>query len=93
MLGEPHETAHADDLHHHEEDGSVHYDVSADSLEHADEHSACLQFSLLALNGTVFGAKPVSLGDYPDPASYLPNPFLDAPQRPPAFAPGFAAGG
>ena len=88
-----HEISRADDLHHHEEDGVAHYDGSDESLEHAYEHSAGVQVSVLSFYGVFLGSKLVSLGDYPDPATHVPNPFLDDPQRPPAFAPGLAAGG
>lgn len=92
-LGWAHEPAHSDDPHHHAEDGAAHYDESDESLAHADEHSAGLQLSILNINGFFFGATPASPGQYLDPASYIPDPFLDEPQRPPAFAPGLAAGG
>jgi hypothetical protein len=89
-----HEFEHAEDLHHHhEDDGSVHYDNSDESLEHADEHSPANQLSFLSPGIVSFEQAAVSVADYPDPASALPNPCLDDPPRPPSFAPGLAAGG
>ncbi len=93
MAGLSHEMEHAAELHHHEGSGAIHYDDSEASIAHADEHSAAAQFSLLNGASMIVSASPFSFADYPDPASYQPDPFLDDPQRPPAFAPGLAAGG
>lgn len=79
--------------HHHEDGGSVHYDESDESLDHALEHSSPLQpagFGLPRL--TVPPEQAVSeLGPYV--AQAVQEPFLDGPHRPPAFALGHAAGG
>lgn len=79
--------------HHHEADGSVHYDDSEESLDHAQEHSSPMQpvgFGVLRL-----AIPPEQAGS--EPGSYLaqavPEPFLDGPHRPPASALGHAAGG
>lgn len=89
-----HDTDPAAQLHHHhEEDGSVHYDNSDESVEHADEHSAAPQLIVLASSVMQFSHVAATLADYPDPASYLPEPCLEDPPRPPSFAPGLAAGG
>lgn len=79
--------------HHHEEDGSVHYDESDESLDHAQEHSSPAQpagFGLPSL--TVPPEQPVS-ETKPYLARPVPEPFLDGPHRPPARTPGPAAGG
>lgn len=93
LAGVSHEIEHLGDLHHHGDDGSIHYDNSDESIAHADEHSAATQLPLLNPAAMLFSASPASLAEYPDPASHLPNPCLDDPQRPPSFAPGLAAGG
>ena len=79
--------------HHHEEDGSVHYDASDESLDHVQEcssHSQPFGFSLPQLT-----VPPEEAASEPDAylARTVPEPFLDGPHRPPAFAPGPAAGG
>ena len=88
-----HEAERLTEMHHHDDHGSVHYDDSDESAAHADEHSAVVQVSLLNRSNLAFEVSLFSLVDFPDPASYVPKPFLDDPQRPPAFAPGLATGG
>ncbi len=89
-----HVADHPEDLHHHHEnDGTIHYDESDESLQHAHEHSTPSPL-LLPSAGLVSLLQDVaSVADYPEPASYIPDPCLDDPQRPPSFAPGLAAGG
>ncbi|MGJ9417911.1 hypothetical protein ACHAC9_09115 [Massilia sp. CMS3.1] len=89
-----HEVDHDESVyHHHEDDGSVHYDDSAESVEHTQEHASPLQpvgFGLARL--IVPSEQAVSeLGSYL--AQAVPEPFLDGPHRPPACALGHAAGG
>ncbi len=93
--GLAHGIAHAEAQlhHHHDEDGSVHFDDSDESLKHSGEHSCATQCSLISGELTKFAQLKVSLAHAQAPPSALPNPFLDDPQRPPAFAPGLAAGG
>jgi len=88
-----HEIDRSDELHHHDDGGAIHYDGSEQSVAHADDHSAPVQFSALNRAAILFGLSPVSLADYPEPVSTIPEPCLDDPQRPPSFAPGLAAGG
>ena len=88
-----HEIERLAESHHHDGHGSVHYDESDESVAHADEHSRVLQLSLLNRVSTAFRVSLSALVDFPDPASDVPNPFLDDPKRPPAFAPGLATGG
>ena len=89
-----HDTERVQDLHHHHDDGSaIHYDDSEQSVAHADDHSAPVQFSALNRAAITFGVSPVSLTDFPDPVSTIPAPWLDDPHRPPSFTPGLAAGG
>ena len=93
VAGLAHEIERSEELHHHDDDGSTHYDDSDESVTHADEHSTPAQLTLLQPADLLFNLSPNSLADYPDPASHIPDPCLDAPQRPPSFAPGLAAGG
>ena len=79
--------------HHHEDDGTVHYDESDESLDHAHEHCSSSQPVGFGFPRLVLPAlQPVS-----EPGPYIaqavPEPFLDGPHRPPAFALGHAAGG
>ena len=92
--GTIHQLAHVDDVHHHHhDDGKVHYDESGESVQHSHEASASAQHLLPKAMSVLFTPLLMSLGDRADPPSYIPNPYLDDPQRPPAFAPGLAAGG
>jgi hypothetical protein len=89
-----HVADHPEDLHHHhEDDGTIHYDESDESLQHAHEHSTPSQLLLLSPGLLPFTAHAACAADFPDPASHIPDPCLDEPQRPPAVAPGLAAGG
>lgn len=70
--------------HHHEEDGSVHYDESDESFEHAQDHSSPSQPVGFAVARMVLPAEqPVC-----EPGLYVAQavaePFLDGPHRPPA---------
>ncbi|MDM5181339.1 hypothetical protein PO883_29590 [Massilia sp. DJPM01] len=85
---------HTDDVHHHHhDDGKVHYDESDESAQHSHEPSATVQHFLPEVALALFSPLSQSLADRSYPASYIPDPYLDDPQRPPAFAPGLAAGG
>ncbi len=85
---------HAEDRHHHHEgDGSIHYDESDESVEHTCEGSPAPQQSLLNPAPALVCQLVISRADSPDLAAYLPLPYLEVPQRPPSFAPGLAAGG
>lgn len=79
--------------HHHEEDGSVHYDESDESIDHAQEHSSPPQPVGFGFPRLVLPPEQAlsELGPYV--AQAVPEPFLDGPHRPPAFALGHAAGG
>lgn len=89
-----HEVEHEQGVyHHHEDDGSLHYDQSEESLDHAQEHSSPSQpadFDLPYL--TVPAEQPLNELGFYIPRS-VPNPFLDGPQKPPALALGHAAEG
>lgn len=89
-----HELEHDKGIHHHHEgDGSIHYDESDESIDHAHEHSSSSQPVGFGFPRLVLPAEqPVSeLGPYI--AQTVPEPFLDGPHRPPALSLGRPAGG
>jgi hypothetical protein len=71
-------------IHHHDEDGTIHFNDSQESMKHHSEHAA---------NAPLLGLLPVTglpvvtltvLSRVPTPSVwYLPNPYLETPQRPP----------
>lgn len=79
-------------LHHHEDDGSVHYDTSDESLAHAQDHS-CAQPVGLHLLSLSFPPEEQAYALASFIAAPVPEPFLDGPRKPPRHAPGHAAGG
>ena len=93
LAGLAHEIERSAELHHHDVDGSTHYDESDKSVTHAEEHSTSAQFVLLRGADLRFNLSQDPLADYPDSVSFVPDPCLDDPQRPPSSAPGLAAGG
>ena len=72
--------------HHHEEDGSVHYDDSDESEQHLLDHPTSPQ-PASPVPPFMAGAPEqlVSLV-LMEGASGVPDPLLDCPHRPPAFA-------
>ena len=79
--------------HHHDDDGSVHYDESDASLEHTQEHSCATQPAGCGLPRSTlfFGKATAQRGFYV--AVLVPDPVLEGPLRPPAFPLGHDAGG
>jgi hypothetical protein len=79
--------------HHHDDDGSVHYDNSEASREHSQDHSSCAQVATCSF------PRPVTPPEQPTGevagalARPAPDPFLDGPRKPPRHALGLAAGG
>jgi len=80
-----HEIEHAQNTgHHHKADGSVHYDESDESTQHASDHSCFQQMATLPSDGIVSVnsatssaiALPVKLG--------IRDGFPERPQRPPS---------
>ena len=70
--------------HHHNDDGSVHYDDSDESAAHFADHAASPQSASLpsgAMPSLVI--EPYTIKLY-EPAYSLPDPFLEDPQRPPS---------
>ena len=71
--------------HHHDEDGSVHYDDSGESALHFADHAASHQSASPPPSGTlpVVLIEPFTIRLHAD-VYYIPDPFLEDPQRPPA---------
>lgn len=91
--GSLHVLAHASDAHHHHhDDGVVHYDDSDESVQHTHDASAGAQH-LLPEPPRLFTPAQVALAGPFERGGHIPDPYLDDPQRPPAFAPGVAARG
>jgi hypothetical protein len=89
-----HEIEHEKGIHHHhEDDGSVHYDESDESLDHAQEHSSPSQPVGFDLPRLAFPSEHPAVERGPYIAQAVPEPFLDGPHRPPAFSLGRLAGG
>ena len=80
-----HEVEHLEATsHHHDDDGSVHYDDSGESAAHFADHSASQQSASLppgAMPSLLIEPYTIKLFelDYS-----IPDPFLEDPQRPPA---------
>ena len=83
-----HELLHDDQpSHHHHEDGTVHFDESPESMEHASDHCVCVhQFSLLPSNEWPGVSLTVltRLGEHA--FERLPDPLADNPHKPPKHA-------
>jgi hypothetical protein len=82
-----HELEHLERVsHHHDDDGSVHYDQSDESVQHISEHSACQHACALPSTGVqpfmvmLMATVPV------ESASDIPDLFLERPQRPPSLS-------
>jgi len=70
--------------HHHDDDGSVHYDDSGESAAHSVDHSAFQQSaSLPSVAMPLLTIQPFTIR-LREPAYYIPDPFLKDPQRPPS---------
>lgn len=81
-----HEVEHleATSHHHHGDDGSVHYDNSKESTAHFADHSASSPqlATMPSAAMPLLAIQPVTVKFY-KPAYYIPDPFLEDPQRPP----------
>lgn len=71
--------------HHHEDDGSIHYDQSDESAQHAQDHPAS-PHSAWSPAPHVFtpAAARLSARVALEPSRFVPEPFHDGPHRPPA---------
>lgn len=82
-----HEVLHDEQVsHHHEDDGSIHFDTSDESVQHVQDHSCSPQPTGLFASELV--AAPVQLVETIVVAevTFIPDPMLEHPHRPPAFA-------
>lgn len=80
-----HELEHLEGTsHHHNDDGSIHYDDSSESDKHFAEHSASGQqvatLPSLAHPQVLLALLAVVPADF---AQYIPDPIPERPQRPP----------
>lgn len=80
-----HEVEHREATsHHHGDDGSVHYDDSGESAAHFADHSASSpqSASLPSVAMPLLRIEPFTVKPS-ETAYYIPDPFLEHPQRPP----------
>ncbi|KRB92357.1 hypothetical protein ASE26_05070 [Duganella sp. Root198D2] len=72
--------------HHHEADGSIHFDASDESVQHVQDHSCSPQPTGLLLPAVA--AAPDQLVEIVSARviAYIPDPMLELPHRPPALA-------
>lgn len=83
-----HELLHDESAsHHHDEDGSIHFSDSKESVKHLAEHAANIhQPGVLPNSHWPEISQSVLSRVYAHPTWYLPDPHLDSPQRPPQSA-------
>lgn len=73
-------------LHHHGDDGSVHYDDSDESAKHVLDHSCSPQpAGMLPPMRMPVPVEFVSVAP-PEAVPFVPDPLPDLPLRPPAFS-------
>lgn len=84
-----HEVMHdAHVSHHHDDDGTLHIDESDESAEHIQDHSAPPQPAAL-LTTVLPAAPPALVCSVPSTVpTFIPDPMLECPHRPPALSPG-----
>lgn len=79
--------------HHHADDGSIHYDDSDASRDHAQDHTSPPQSAGFGLPQLPVAPAQLVSKLVSHVTQWVPEPFLDGPSRPPSPAPGQAAGG
>lgn len=79
--------------HHHDVDGSVHYDQSDESIEHVQDHSCSSQPAGSSMAALAVPPEQQIVGRTPFLAQAVSEPYLDGPRKPPRHALGHAAGG
>ena len=80
-----HEMEHAQgESHHHESDGSVHYDESDESSQHAADHSCFQQMAALPSMSVPSLPLPIASEIIASTGLDLRDGFPDRPQRPPS---------
>lgn len=80
-----HEIAHQQAIsHHHEDDGSIHYDESTESAKHLAEHECCQQTATLpSVALPLLNFPPASIAVLHPPID-VPDGFPKPLQRPPS---------
>jgi len=80
-----HEVEHDEHVqHHHDDDGTVHYDQSDESAKHVQDHTCTPQPAALPLPPlTMLPPQLISIVR-PDGPAPMPDPLLDCPHRPPS---------
>lgn len=82
-----HEVEHLQAIsHHHDDDGSVHYDESSESTAHSADHAASHSQQYGSLPSVVvplLTIHPFTIR-LQEPSYHVPAPFLKVPQRPPS---------
>jgi hypothetical protein len=82
-----HEMDHDDHVqHHHEDDGSVHYDDSDESAQHLQYDSTSPQPAGLSVPKLPAAPEQLVSVMKPEFSRFIPEPYLDGPLRPPAPA-------
>ncbi|MFC0253628.1 hypothetical protein [Massilia consociata] len=79
--------------HHHDDDGSVHYDDSEASRDHAQDHSSCAQPATCSFQPRTVPPEQLVTRVPVHPEQPAPEPYLDGRRKPPRHALGHAAGG
>ena len=79
--------------HHHADDGTIHYDDSDASRDHAQDHTSPSQPAGVGLPPLPVAPEQLVSKLVSHVTQWVPEPFLDGPSRPPSPAPGQAAGG
>ncbi|MGZ8293730.1 MAG: hypothetical protein ACXWVG_11855 [Telluria sp.] len=89
-----HDAAHDDRIeHHHDTDGSIHFDDSDESAQHVQDHSHsphAVDIILAKLPAAPEQLVSVLKAEF---SRFIPELFLDSPLRPPSPALGHAAEG
>lgn len=80
-----HEVAHDSHVqHHHDDDGSVHYDDSDESSQHIQDHACTPQTAVLAAPQVAAASQPLIGKVSAEVSTFIPDPNLDSPLRPPS---------
>jgi hypothetical protein len=76
---------HQGNSHHHDEDGSIHYDDSVESTNHLAEPDCCQQSASMPPPVLPLLSFPSPSNTPPRPTTAQPQRFPECLQRPPAF--------
>ena len=82
-----HEVMHDEHVsHHHDEDGTLHVDDSEESAQHLADHSAPPQPATLVATVLPVATPELVFPVFTELSQFIPDPMLECPHRPPAFA-------